>query len=1465
MVDENKDIAIVGMSVFCPAGESIEEFWDGISRGGDFITDAPADILEPHYFEGKPNGLDRFYCKRGGFSPTFKVDPLRYGILPITASGVDPDQFLSMALVEQALNDAGVFAREIPLQNCAIIIGKGNFSGIIPLRSLDILRTTHQFSALLKFALPELTDRDLEGIRKAYRERLGRYQADMAIGTMPNLVASFVANRFDMHGPAYTVDAACASGILAIDQCVTLLRSGRCDIAVAGGMHTAQNAMFWGAFDMLGAMSHNQQIAPFSKHADGLLIGQGCGFVILKTLRKALEDGDRIYSVIKDTAVSSDGAGSHVTVTSVAGEVRVLEKAWGASGMDRERVGYVEAHGTATQVGDRIEAMALKEFFGDNTHPPALVGSIKSNIGHAMAAAGMMGVIKTALALYHRKIPPTLHCEEPLENLLESRFRLPQEPIDWDDERYPLVAGVNAFGFGGINSHAILTPYEPEPGMPPQPRPKPYLGEAIMLSAPDQETLIAKLKNGDYTNSGGAWRLVVFSPNEDRIQKAISVVERGKSWRGKMDIWFSNEQLLENGGKIAYMFPGYGPEAVLETDTISEVFDLPFMEKMLEEQEDKYTREALRYFLTGWLCREGLDKLGIDAEIYLGHSIGEWNAATFAGIIEGNWEKTIEVIYNWGEIDEYPLVAVSGSDCRAAEQWCAEIPGLYIANDNCPSQILMCGEPQAIDVLLTRLQDEKIFHTKLPYGSGFHTPLWKTSDEQHESLFEGVNIKEGRVPVWSSTTLGTLPTNPDEYREQARDHLQRPVYFRSLIEQLYDEQDARVFVQIGAGPLVAFVEDILKDREFSVIPSTSNIRGGADQLRRVVTSFFIEGKEVDAAFLGVKPMYRVEHDLITLPRGVPSLITALPELAEAIEKRYGVTGPAIALDRDTVVPGNPLLAAVSANMHEAVKAQSELARLFEWMPSFDNAAAMAAIDRRSTARDAQAATTTEDAAEAGAPKKSAPALPPNFEDDLRMTFEEHPYLVDHSIVRQPPDWADYDDLNLVVPFTMTMELLAETALRHAPGRTIISMRRITAYRWISLERPFEGVIKGVWKKPQVLELSLEGYAKAEIVFGDEWPEPPAEFLGDIDIGEKIMESQPPEVFYDRYSFHGPQYHSNVETTKIGARGMTGFARKREGKGSLLDTMGQGLGLFLHLTQTENTISFPVRLKEMTFYNDLFDQEGLFEHAMIVTSLTESSITADMMLKRDGKMWCVAREFVCQRFQNIIPVWNVILKPQCNILADEIAPGVYHYVNTGHDNILALLAKRYLNRSDREEVESLGSQERQREHLISRIALKDAVRVCTQKRAGSEEMLYPIEVSISHDERGKPSVYGQGRAEKLLEGIEISLSHKGRAAVAIAADGPVGIDMEKIEEKSEGFCELTFTEQERELLAKLPTPEGILRFWVAKEACAKKAGTGLEGNPKRFEISAVDGDVLFIGDQKVQTMLLGEENVVGWTL
>jgi phosphopantetheinyl transferase len=343
------------------------------------------------------------------------------------------------------------------------------------------------------------------------------------------------------------------------------------------------------------------------------------------------------------------------------------------------------------------------------------------------------------------------------------------------------------------------------------------------------------------------------------------------------------------------------------------------------------------------------------------------------------------------------------------------------------------------------------------------------------------------------------------------------------------------------------------------------------------------------------------------------------------------------------------------------------------------------------------------------------------------------------------------------------------------------------------------------------------------------------------------------------------YRCSTKLIKAGERGTINLAQQCEGKGSLLDVLGQQLGLFLHLTQTENVVSFPVRLDSLDFYADVFDQEGTFEHTMVITKMTNNSITGNMILKREGKIWAVAHGFVCQRFHTAVSDWQVILKPEHNSLAETIAPGVYHYSSSAESNLLGLFTRRYLNSADREAMGEELSTKDLREYFGSRASLKDAVRSFVRTETGADEMLFPVEIFYAHDEKGRPSVYGMGETADLLEGIQVALAHKGEESVAIVAKEPVGIDLKKMDDLSNGFRKLVFTERERELLTSLAQPQDAIRFWVAKEACAKKAGVELNGNPEHFEVISIDNDVLTVGNERVKTMGLKDEYFVGWTI
>ena len=307
-----------------------------------------------------------------------------------------------------------------------MIVGRGGYLTAGMARLDQRVRVAEQLAASLRALVPGLDEAQIARAKDEFTAALPPFGGDTAIGLVPNLAASRIANRLDLGGGAYTVDAACASALVAVDQAARDLAEGRADLVIAGGVHLCHDPTFWSVFCQLGALSRSEAIRPFDRRADGLLIGEGVGMVVLRRLADAERDGDRIYAVIRGAGVSSDGRGASLMTPAVEGQVRALRRAWEQAGADPASVGLVEAHGTGTPAGDAAEIETLRRFFGeaDPAGPRAVLGSVKSMIGHAMPAAGIAGLIKAALAVHGKVLPPSLHCEEPREELARTRFRV---------------------------------------------------------------------------------------------------------------------------------------------------------------------------------------------------------------------------------------------------------------------------------------------------------------------------------------------------------------------------------------------------------------------------------------------------------------------------------------------------------------------------------------------------------------------------------------------------------------------------------------------------------------------------------------------------------------------------------------------------------------------------------------------------------------------------------------------------------------------------------------------------------------------------------------------------------------------------------------------------------------------------------------------------------------------------------
>ena len=602
--------------------------------------------------------------------------------------------------------------------------------------------------------------------------------------------------------------------------------------------------------------------------------------------------------------------------------------------------------------------------------------------------------------------------------------------------------------------------------------------------------------------------------------------------------------------------------------------------------------------------------------------------------------------------------------------------------------------------------------------------------------------------------------------------------------------------------------------------------------------------------MGVKLQYQISKSLITLP--LTAEFTRDFSVIKEIVKSYNLSTGSVDVSADN--KKNPLLLSANENMQKVVATQNELLKLFEKRGLLNQQlTGSLSVKKEDTAKDIRKIMSPSGGTEVKKDKK--------FEEPLYISLEDHPYLLDHSIIRQPENWKYKQDLNPVVPMTMTLELFVEAAQRQAPSKKIVKIGPALAMKWISVEETFENTISGEWKSEDRMAMEIKGYASCEVTVANNYPEPPAEYEGNIDIGKEIMPPLTIDEVYNKYTFHGPDYHSATKIIKVAERGIHGLSEKKAGKGSLLDNFGQSLGLFLHLTEKENRISFPVRIKEICFYQDIKDQDGIFEQTLIVKSVKPDYTIGDIVLKRDGKIWAIAKTWYSQRFEFDETIWNIILKPTKNILAKKLAPNVFFYDNAYSKMVSWMfLYKRYLNYPEKQYFDSLDSPDKQKEFLISRIALKDTVREFIRKDKDTHPY-YPIEIFLEHDENGRPFVKGSEE----IETVNVSLAHKEKESVAIASDKPVGIDIEKIMERDISFMTHTFTGHEMDLLNGRDPAEWATRFWVAKEAYSKMLGVGLKGNPKQYEIGKVEGDILYIKNTKIKTIRHKESFIVGWTI
>ncbi len=1460
------DIAVVGMSCIFPKAKNLETYWNNIVNKVDAITVAPEHRISPHYFDPSINRIDRHYTNMGGFIDEYlDFDPIAFGIVPNTIPETEPEQFISLRMAHEALEDAGVFKKNIPLERSGIVIGKGNYVGPVSLKLIDTITGTGYLRRVLEHARPDFSKSDLDRICGAYQQKTANFGPHNAIGNTPSLVAAIVANRFNFSGPAYTIDAACASSLIAVDHCVKELQLGRSDMMIAGSIHISQAPELWSVFCTLGAFSKTHKVRPFDRKADGVLAGEGVGFVVLRRLEDAIKDDQRIYAVIKGVGISSDGSNASLMSPAWQGQTKAVKRAWEQTELSQDQIGYIEAHGTATVLGDKTELKTLATCFPKKAgRAIAGMGSVKSMIGHAMPAAGMAGFIKTALALHHDTLPPTLHCDEPHEDMETTGFNPVQNPIKWSDTDLPLVAGVNAFGFGGANSHAILEKFNTRHKTKNKGHhfsKKSSSNALLLLARPSQKALIKALREKEESLGQGPYRIALFNPSDERREKALKIVGRNKEWKGKQDIWYTKSPLLKEKGKIAFIFPGLdsiGLDSLSVSNHrgLAQALNLtlsPLLENLSLDSVE--TLKTLDHSYR--LVYDALIALKIMPDVVSGHSMGEWSAGTCVGMTDIKGLEEVEQAISDAKFEK-PDYVFHAACCGFAlvDELIAESDGqLFLSNDNCPNQVVLSCKVEYQPQLKGQLDDLGIVNFSLPFSTGYHSPYGKVYQKTvKDNASKVLDIRNVSVPLWSCITAAPYPKTQEAVEKLYEDFVVSPVRFRELIENLYKD-GVRVFIQVGAGATTGFINDILKEKPSAVVAASSRSRSILEQLKRVLAALFIEGRGPEVDFM----------ELLSPKELVSKEKEKKKGMRVMLDIGYNKVDPAnIFTDQDLQLPSKQLNPEhLQEKLGYRADTSNSLVQQFDKVTSSVVASqqeVLAALHVDSELQIAKYLHTPQVAPPPTGPIDGRSDFLTDFEFQLDVSLEKYPTLTDHEPLKKRSKHSPFsEDLEPVIPLTMFVELGYEIVSGRIRdfNKVVVRIEHIVVRQFVH-SLPGEQTkikVKGVWKGEKHIHLSMAEGVEMDVFIGEGFPN------GELPKEVEPHKTSPivaSEIYRKLYLFHGPAYQGIKRIHVYGKKGMKTTIEAPGGKGALLDSALQSTSLWHHFEE-KNLMGFPVGIAKIIFHADLAAQTGEFTIRTRHNSIEGEFLFDDVFMEQNGKAWCSIFGLKIRKTEFGFDFWPNLQDQEGSLVAKHlesnvfIMPKKYRQISSWK-----ILAKGYLTPEEKEVYDALfiGNQI---PWLLGRIASKDAVRYFLNRLGNLR--IHPGLFQIKNESSGKPILAG-----KLLPAeLHTSIAHKKEVGVGICSKQPVGIDIEHIEERSLSFAEEMLNPSEFQLFKELGSSAGLLtKMWVAKEAYGKLLGTGLQGHPKSFTVLEIKEDRLRIKEQWIKTITYNKY-IIGWTI
>ncbi|MFN4266565.1 MAG: amino acid adenylation domain-containing protein [Aquabacterium sp.] len=798
-------IAIVGMAVRTAGAQTPEQFWDNLLANREGIRHfAPheLDASVPPELRSRPN----FVAARGYLEDVDRFDASFFGISAREATVLDPQQRLFLQMCWSALEHAGIDPEQTPDR-------VGVYAGV----------ANNTYTPAMRRDNPELI------------QQFGEFGVMLA--SEKDYIATRTANRLNLKGPAVSIHTACSTSLVAITQAWHALASGQCDVALAGGM-TVMVPQESGYLHVEGGMeSADGHCRPFDAQATGTIFASGGGVVTLKRLADALADGDTIYGVIKGVGINNDGSEkASFTAPSVSGQADAIRMALDHAGISARSIGYVEAHGTGTSLGDPIEVAALTQAWSTDTQDKqfARLGSVKGHLGHLIAGAGVIGLIKTTLALHHQKIPGTLHYRSPNPNIdfADTPFQVVGDAVDWPRGAEVRRAAVSSFGVGGTNAHVIVEE-APLPTHSHAPGPAAASPVVWPLSAKSEAALAQRMQDlAEHLNKhpelDPAAVFATLTKGRQAMRHRHVVVAADVAQARTLLRQPMQGRVALTAPRLVFMFPGQGSQhpgmargLYEQLPAFREALDacLAIAEPLLSPTDarpaqlrawltqadpkdaevgsllaqTRYAQPALfavSYALAAWL-----DSLGVKPQAMIGHSIGEYAAACHAGVMPLK-DAMQAVIARGKAMFEQQPGAMLAVRAPIADLLPLLPNGVEVAADNAPGLTVLAGEFAAIDTLAQQLEAQDKGTTRLKVSHAFHSASMDGALPKVAQALRHASLRAPQVPMYSCVTGDLLQAEQATQPQYWADQVRATVQFRKAVEaELH--HDNVVFVEVG--------------------------------------------------------------------------------------------------------------------------------------------------------------------------------------------------------------------------------------------------------------------------------------------------------------------------------------------------------------------------------------------------------------------------------------------------------------------------------------------------------------------------------------------------------------------------------------------------------------------------------------------------------------------------------------------